>query len=178
MRDLQVTTMTGARTMLTGAALGAFKTRLRGELLTLGDSGYDETRRVHNGMIDKRPALIARCTGVADVLTAVRFARTHALLVAVRGGGHHPAGYGVCDGGLVLDLSPLRGIRVYPTRKTIQAQGGVIWGNLDRETATFGLATPGGMVSMTGIAGLTLGGGVGWLSRKYGLSCDNLLSVD
>jgi hypothetical protein len=164
--------------VLESEVVEAFKVGLRGALLRPGDDGYDTARKVFNAMIDKRPTLIARCTDETDVCNAVTFARAHDLLVAVRGGGHHPAGHGVCAGGLVIDLSPMKGLRVDPTHKTARAQGGVTWGEFDRETATFGLATPGGMITTTGIAGLTLGGGIGWLSRKYGLACDNLRSVD
>lgn len=178
MADLRVMTTTGEETILKEATVQQFKTSLRGALLHPGDDGYDTARKVFNAMIDKRPALIACCTGVADVINAVRFARAHQVLVAVRGGGHHAAGHSVCEGGLVIDLSPMKGLRVDPIRQTVQAQGGVTWGEFDRETAAFGLATTGGMISTTGIAGLTLGGGIGWLCRKYGLSCDNLLSVD
>ena len=178
MSALEVMTTTGRHIMLKEAAVQQLQASLRGALLRSSDAGYDEARRVWNAMIDKRPALIARCVGAADVVSCVNFAREHNLLVSVRGGGHHAAGFGVCDGGLMIDLSPMKGIRVDPARKTVQAQGGATWGDFDRETAAFGLATPGGQVSTTGIAGLTLGGGVGWLSRKYGLSCDNLLSVD
>jgi FAD/FMN-containing dehydrogenase len=156
----------------------AFKSSLRGELLLPGDEGYDEARAVWNGMIDKRPALIARCTGVADVIDAVNFARTNNLLVSVRGGGHNVAGKAVSDGGLMIDLSLMKGIRVDPKARTARAQPGATLGDLDRETQAFGLAAPAGIVSTTGIAGLTLGGGIGWLSRKYGLTADNLLSVD
>ena len=178
MADLRVMTTTGEETILKEATVQQFKTNLRGALLRPCDDGYDTARKVFNAMIDKRPALIACCTGVADVINAVRFARAHQVLVAVRGGGHHAAGHSVCEGGLVIDLSPLKGVRVDPRRQTVQAQAGVTWSEFDRETAAFGLATTGGMVSTTGIAGLTLGGGIGWLCRKYGLSCDNLLSVD
>src|SRR5918911_976812 len=160
------------------ATLGDLQASLRGALLRPGDDGYDAARRVWNGMIDKRPALIARCAGAADVITAVQFARSHNVQVAVRGGGHNVAGHAVCDDGLVIDLSPMKGIRVDPMARTARAQAGVTWGEFDRETATFGLATTGGLISTTGIAGLTLGGGIGWLMRKYGLACDNLLSVD
>jgi FAD/FMN-containing dehydrogenase len=152
--------------------------RLRGELLRPEHPEYDQARRIWNGMIDRRPALIARCTGVADVIEAVNFARRHDLLVSVRGGAHNVAGLAVCDGGLVIDLSALKGIHVDPKADTVRAQAGVVWGELDRETQLFCLATPGGFVSTTGIAGLTLGGGFGWLSRKYGLTVDNLLSID
>jgi FAD/FMN-containing dehydrogenase len=178
MADLRVMTTTGEETILKEATVQQFQTSLRGALLRPGDDGYDPARKVFNAMIDKRPALIACCTGVADVITAVRFARAHQVLVAVRGGGHHAAGHSVCEGGLVIDLSPMKGVRVDPIRQTVHAQGGVTWGEFDRETAAFGLATTGGMISTTGIAGLTLGGGIGWLCRKYGLSCDNLLSAD
>jgi FAD/FMN-containing dehydrogenase len=143
-----------------------------------GDEGYDAARLVWNGLIDKYPALIARPTGVADVVAAVNFARARGLEVAVRGGGHNVAGTAVCDDGLVIDLSGMKGIRVDPAARTVRAEAGVTWGELDRETQLFGLATPGGEVSVTGIAGLTLGGGIGVLRRKYGLSCDNLISVD
>jgi FAD/FMN-containing dehydrogenase len=149
-----------------------------GELLRPGDEGYDATRRVWNGMIDRRPALIARCTGVADVVSAVNFARVNDLLIAVRGGGHSVAGNGVCDDGMMIDLSPMKGVRVDPSARTARAQPGVTWGLFDRETNVFGLATTGGLVSTTGMAGLTLGGGVGWLARKHGVTADNLLSAD
>jgi FAD/FMN-containing dehydrogenase len=138
----------------------------------------EEARKVWNGNIDRRPALIARCTGVADVVEAVRFARANELLVAVRSGGHSAAGYSTCDGGIVIDLSRLKGIRVDPDGRTARAQPGVIWAEFDRETQAFGLATTGGTVSNTGIAGLTLGGGEGWLQGQCGLTCDNLLSAD
>jgi FAD/FMN-containing dehydrogenase len=149
-----------------------------GELISPDDSGYEQARRVWNGMIDRRPALIVRCRGVADAVASVRFARTHQLPLAVRGGGHNVAGFGTCDGGLVVDLSPMRGVRVDPTTRTAHAGGGATWGDLDRETQLFGLAAPGGVVSTTGIAGLTLGGGQGWLRRTYGMACDSLVSAD
>ncbi len=129
-------------------------------------------------MIDRRPALIARCAGVADVIAAVRFARTHELLVSVRGGGHNITGNAVCEGGLMIDLSPMKSVRVDPARRTARAEAGLTWGEYNRETQAFGLASTGGVVSTTGIAGLTLGGGLGWLMGKHGLSCDNLLSAD
>src|SRR5919106_340665 len=151
---------------------------LRGELLRPEDGGYDTTRAVFNGMIDKRPAMIVRCTGTADVIRGVDFARTHDLLLSVRGGGHSVAGNAVSDGGLMLDLSPMKGIRVDPARRTAQAQAGLTLGEFDHETQAFGLATTLGVVSVTGIAGLTLGGGLGWLNGKHGLACDNLLSAD
>lgn len=151
---------------------------LRGRLIRPGDKDYDTARKVWNGMIDKHPALIARCSGTADVIDAVNFARENLLLLSVRGGGHNIAGQSVCDDGLVVDLSEMRGVHVDPKVRTARAQGGATWADLDRETQVFGLAAPGGVVSTTGIAGLTLGGGLGWLRRKHGLSCDNLISVD
>ena len=174
-----MTTQHSANTrLLDKAIVGELWEAFGGELISPDHTAYDEARKVWNGMIDRRPALIARCTGVADVRSAVRFAREHDLLVAVRGGGHNIAGTAVCDGGMVIDLSPMKGTRVDPRRCTAQAQPGVLWGELDRETQGFGLACPGGIVTHTGIAGLTLGGGIGWLQRKYGLTCDNLLSAD
>ncbi len=164
--------------MVSGAALKDFKAILRGELLCPTDQGYDQARKVWNGMIDKRPALIARCAGAADVIHSVRFAREHDLLVSVRGGGHNVAGKSVCDGGLMIDLAPMKGIRVDPVRRTARAQPGLKLGEFDRETQAFGLATTLGVATDTGVAGLTLGGGTGWLNGKYGLACDNLISVD
>jgi FAD/FMN-containing dehydrogenase len=149
-----------------------------GELLLPNSPGYDAARRIWNGAIDRHPACIARCTSVADVVAAVRFARERELVVAVRSGGHGVAGHAVCDEGLVIDLSPMKGIRVDPQARTARAQAGVLWGELDRETQLHGLATVGGIVTHTGIAGLTLGGGIGWLMRKHGATVDNLLSVD
>ena len=178
MADVIATTTTGQTTVLDAAAVTAFQARLRGALLSPGADGYDAARRVWNGNIDRRPALIACCTGVADVMEAVHFARAHQLLVAVRGGGHNAAGHATCDGGLVINLTPMKGIRVDSRSRTAYAQGGVTWAEFDRETQVFGLATPGGNVSNTGIAGLTLGGGLGSLSGQYGLSCDNLLSAE
>jgi FAD/FMN-containing dehydrogenase len=178
MADLSMTTSTGSHIVIEGTTVETFKTSLRGELLRPGDTDYDEARKVWNGMIDKRPGLIARCTGVADVISAVDFARTHQLLVSVRGGGHNIPGNAVCNGGLMIDLARMRSVRVDPVRRTARAEGGVTWGEFDHETQAFGLATTGGSVSDTGIAGLTLGGGLGWLGGKCGLTCDNLLSAD
>ena len=155
-----------------------FAASLRGELLRPEDDGYDAARSVFNGMIDKCPAMIARCAGTADVIQGVDFARTHGLLLSVRGGGHNVAGMAVSDGGLMLDLSPMKGIRVDPSQRTAQAQAGLTLGEFDHETQAFGLATTLGVVSVTGIAGLTLGGGLGWLNGKHGLACDNLISAD
>jgi FAD/FMN-containing dehydrogenase len=168
---------TGVST-LDGSVLQAFRAQCRGTIIGPNDAGYDTARMLWNGMIDKRPAVIARCTGVADVRAAIEFARTNGLPVAIRGGGHNAAGTALCDGGVVIDLSAMRGIRVDPLTRTVRAQGGVTWGEFDRETQVFGLATTGGAISTTGIAGLTLGGGLGWLMRSYGLACDNLLSAD
>jgi FAD/FMN-containing dehydrogenase len=178
MADLRITTIQGVDTVLKDTAIEAFRTTLRGELLCPVDAGYETARKVWNGMIDKRPALIVRCAGVADVITAVHFARSHNLLIAVRGGGHNIAGHAVCDGGLMIDLSRMKGLRVDPVHRTAHAQPGLTWGEFDHETQVFGLATPGGFISTTGIAGLTLGGGWGWLARSYGLASDNLRSVD
>jgi FAD/FMN-containing dehydrogenase len=151
---------------------------IRGAVIDRADEGYDPARAIWNGAIDRRPACVARCAGVADVVAAVRFARERDLLVAVRSGGHGVAGHAICDGGLVIDLSPMKGIRVDPAARTARAEAGVLWGELDRETQLHGLATVGGIVTHTGIAGLTLGGGIGWLTRKHGATVDNLLSVD
>jgi hypothetical protein len=178
MADLRITTTRGTDTVLDEATVQGFKTSLRGPLLCPGDDGYDEACTIWNAMIVKRPALIVRCAGVADVINAVHFARTNNLLVAVRGGGHSIPGHSLCDGGLMIDLSQMKSIRVDPLRRTARAEPGVKLGEFDHETQAFNLATTAGVVSDTGIAGLTLGGGMGWLARKYGLSCDNLLSVD
>lgn len=159
-------------------AVRGMSTTFLGRLLTPGDPGYEEARRVHNGLIDKRPAVIARCRGAADVADAVRLGRTLGLEIAVRGGGHNPAGRAVTEGGLMIDLSLMQGIRVDPAARTARAEGGATWRELDRETQLHGLATTGGSVSSTGIAGYTLGGGLGWLMGRCGLAVDNLLSVD
>src|SRR5713226_8232586 len=154
------------------------KETLRGELLTPGSPGYDQARAIWNAMIDKRPAIIVRCAGAADVIQAVNFARKHDLLVAVRGGGHNIAGNAVCDGGLMIDLSLMKSVRVNPKDKRAFVEPGATLANFDHEAQAFGLATPLGINSTTGVAGLTLGGGFGWLSRKYGMTVDNLLSAD
>ncbi len=178
MTDLRVISTNGTDTILEEAAVQRFADSLRGPLLHPGEVGYDEARRVWNGMIDRRPALIARCAGVADVIAAVRFARDHELLASVRGGGHNITGNAVCEGGLMIDLSPMKSVRVDPAQRTARAEAGLTWGEYNGETQAFGLASTGGVVSTTGIAGLTLGGGLGWLMGKHGLSCDNLLSAD
>jgi FAD/FMN-containing dehydrogenase len=164
--------------MLEEAAVREFRASLRGNVLTPSDPGYDEARRIHNGMFDRRPAVIARCLGTADIVDAVRFARTHDLELAIRAGGHSVAGKSVCEGGLMLDLSPMKGIHVDPRGRTVRAQAGATWGDFNRETQLHGLATTGGVVSTTGIAGLTLGGGLGWLMGKHGLAADNLISAE
>ncbi len=160
------------------ANFDALKPHLRGELILPGDAAYDEARKLYNAMIDKKPAAIARCVDVADVIACVNHARSSEILLAVRGGGHNGPGLGSCDGGLVIDLSRMRGIWVDPAAKTVAVGGGCVWGDVDHATHPFGLATPSGFISTTGVGGLTLGGGIGHLSRKYGLSIDNLLSVD
>ena len=178
MPEVSLLSNSGAETMVQASTFQAFQASMRGTLIRPGDASYEIARKTWNGMIDKHPALIARCTGVADVITAVRFARDHDLLVAVRGGGHSLPGFSVCEGGMVIDLSLMKGIRVDPDKRTAVAQAGLTWGDYDRETQVFGLASTGGVISTTGIAGLTLGGGIGWLMRKYGLACDHLRSVD
>src|SRR5262245_20707543 len=150
----------------------------RGRLISADHADYDIAREVWNGAIDRRPRLIAQCLGTADVVAAVRFARDHDLKIAIRGGGHNVAGTAVCDDGIVIDLSAMRGVRADPADRRAWVQGGALWGDVDHETQAHGLATTGGIVSHTGIAGLTLGGGVGWLMRKHGLTVDNLLAVD
>src|SRR6266566_1371626 len=156
----------------------AFQEGLRGQVLRPGDPSYDDARALWNGLIDRRPALIVQCSGAADVVDAVNFAREQNLLVSIKGGGHNVAGNAVNDGGLVIDLSQMRGVHVDPSTQTVRAQGGATWGETDREAQLIGLAVPGGVVSTTGIAGLTLHGGVGHLRRKLGLSIDSLRSVD
>lgn len=152
--------------------------RLKGRLVGPEDADYDEARTVWNGMIDKRPAVIAECADASDVAVAVNFARENNLVVAVRGGGHNVAGHATCDDGIVIDLTPMKNVTVDIGRRTAVAEGGVTWGDYDKETQRHGLASPGGAISTTGIAGLTLGGGFGWLSRSYGLACDNLISAE
>src|SRR5208282_970423 len=151
---------------------------LRGDLIRPADAGYDEARAAYNAMIDKHPAAIARCRDVADVISCVRFAREHGIAIAVRGGGHNAAGLGVADDALVIDLSPLRSTTVDPQNHTVRADAGCTWGDVDHATVTFGMATPSGFLASTGVAGLTLGGGIGYLSRRFGLTVDNLLSAD
>jgi len=167
--------------MTTSAEVGHGKAQIRGfrgRLIGLDHPDYDSARAVWNGAIDRRPRLIARCIGAADVVAAVRFARDHDLEIAIRGGGHNVAGTAVCDDGIVIDLSAMRAVRVDPAGRRAWVQGGARWGDVDRETQAYGLATTGGIVSHTGVAGLTLGGGIGWLMRKYGLTVDNLLAAE
>jgi hypothetical protein len=164
--------------MLSDTTVAAFKSALRGQLIAPDDAGYDDARKVFNGMIQKRPRLIATCADVADVITAVNFARDNTLPVSIRCGGHNAAGSGVCDDGLVVDLSPMRYVHVDPQKKTIRAAGGALWGDVDHAGHPFGLSVPSGIISTTGVGGLTLGGGIGHLTRHFGLTIDNLLSVD
>ena len=154
------------------------KSSFRGQLIQRTDPGYDIARKLYNGMIDKRPHLIAQCADVADVIAAVKFGVANNLLTAIRGGGHNGAGLGSCDDGLVIDLSRMKGIRVNPADKSVRVEAGCLWGDVDHATHAFGMAVPCGFISTTGVAGLTLGGGIGYLSRRYGLTIDNLLSVD
>ncbi len=159
-------------------SLDQLKAAFQGELIQPADAAYDSARKVYNGMIDKHPRLIARCTSVADVIAAVRYGVSNSLLTAIRGGSHNGAGLGVCDDGMVIDLSPMKEVRVNPEDKTVRVEGGCVWGDVDRATHPFGMATPSGFVSSTGVGGLTLGGGIGYLTRTYGLTIDNLLSVE
>jgi FAD/FMN-containing dehydrogenase len=156
----------------------AFRASLRGEVLEPADAGYHEARKLYNAMIDRKPALIARAVDGADVITCVNYARDHGILLAIRGGGHNGPGLGSCNDGLTIDLSRMRGVRVNPTARTVQVAGGAVWGDVDHATHPFGQAVPAGIISTTGVGGLTLGGGIGHLSRKYGLTIDNLLEVD
>ena len=162
---------------MSSAAIEQLRGRLRGALLLPADNGYDQARNVYNAMIDRRPAMIARCTGAADVAACVVAAREHNLVVSVRGGGHNVAGNAVCDAGLMIDLTPMKGVVVDAAQRTAWVQGGVTLGEFDREAQLFGLATTLGVVSLTGVAGLTLGGGIGWLNGLHGLACDNLVGA-
>lgn len=175
---MQAKTIEGGETDLPQAALDGFKGRLKGPILLPGEAGFDESRTVWNAMIDKTPALVVRCLGNADVIAGVQFAREHRLLLCVKGGGHNIAGLATADGALMLDLSLMRGVWVDPERKIAHAQGGCLLGDLDRETQVHGLATVLGFVSLTGIAGLTLGGGFGYLSRRWGWTTDNVIGMD
>src|SRR5436190_765327 len=165
-------------TVLGDGTIAELAEAVRGEVIGPADPSYDEARAIWNGAHDRRPALIVRCAGVADVVRAVEFARSQDLEIAVRGGSHSIPGFSTVDGGIVIDLSAMQGIRVDPEAGTARAQGGVQWGEFDHETQAFGLAVTGGLVSTTGLGGFTLGGGIGWLVRKHGLTCDNLISAD
>ena len=176
--DLPAKSLTGGELMLRGSSIEQFAASLAGDLVLPGNDGYERARHIWNGMFDMRPALIARCTGASDVIQAVNFAREHQLLTAVRGGGHSFSGKSTCDGGLVIDLEPMRGVRVDPAARRAFLEAGSRLGQLDRETQAFGLATPAGTVADTGAAGLTLGGGFGRLGRRFGLTCDNLVGAD
>ncbi len=167
-----------SKIMLNENSITEFKANLRGGVIEPHDKSYDEARKVYNGMIHKKPRLIARCADVADVIRSVNFAREQSLLLAIRSGGHNAGGLGICDDGLVIDLAPMKYTRVDPTARTVTAGGGCTWGDVDHATHAFGLATPSGIISTTGVGGLTLGGGVGHLTRKCGLTIDNLITAD
>jgi len=171
-------TSDGRQIVLSRSDIDDFRASLRGQLLLPGATGYDDARKIWNGMFDRRPALIARCAGAADVVQSVNFARAHQLLVAVRGGGHGLSGQSVCDNGLMIDLAPMRSVRVDAARKSARVEPGVVLGELDREALAFGLVTTTGTVSHTGAGGLTLGGGFGRLGRRFGMACDNVTTVD
>jgi FAD/FMN-containing dehydrogenase len=175
---VQLATLSCGRKIIEEAEIEQLRRSMRGSLLRPEDSGYQEARVIFNGMFDPRPALIARCRGTADIVEAVRFAGRHSLLTAIRAGGHSVAGNSTCDAGLVIDLSQMNGVVVDRARRTVRVQAGARWGDVDRETQVFGLATPGGIVSHTGVAGLTLNGGIGWLRNRYGLACDNLVAAE
>ena len=177
MADVAAVTVGGRERDLPSSAVDDLASRLQGALIRPGDPGYEPARQIWNGLIDRHPALVARCAGAEDVVAAVNFARDNELPLAVRGGGHGVAGHALCDGGLVIDLSDMRAVDVDPEARTARSQGGCTLGDLDRETQRHGLATPLGVVTETGIAGLTLSGGIGHLRRKHGLSCDNLVSA-
>ena len=164
--------------MLTSATVKEFNEGLRGSIIGPEDKGYDDARKVHNGMIDKKPLMIVYCKDVADVIRTVNFARNNNLLLSVRSGGHNAGGLGICDNGVVIDLSGIKYTQVDPVSKTVVAGGGCTWGDIDHATHAFGLATPSGIISTTGVGGLTLGGGIGHFTRQLGLTIDNLLSVD
>jgi len=178
MNDLSLTTLEAGKTTVSAVAIEALMAGIRGTTLMGADSGYDEARVIWNGMIDRSPGLIVRCAGAGDVIAAVRFARENNLLVSMRGGGHNIAGSAVCDGGLLIDLSPMRSVRVDAAAKRAWVEPGATLADVDKETQAFGLVVPTGINSTTGIAGLTLGGGFGWLTRKFGMTIDNLVSAD
>jgi FAD/FMN-containing dehydrogenase len=175
--SVSIATVPSGTLGFTDEQLAELAMRFRGPVLAPGDPGYEESRAVENLAIDRHPGLIIRCSGEADVIDGVKLAREHGLVLAIRGGGHHVAGHGTADGGLVLDMRDMNGVWVDPVNKRVRVQGGATWGQVDREAQVFGLAVPGGVVSTTGVGGLTLGGGIGWLHRKWGLACDNLISA-
>ncbi|MGH8866853.1 MAG: FAD-binding oxidoreductase [Actinomycetes bacterium] len=172
-----VSTLSGGTAQFDDERLAELRATFRGRVITPGDEGYDEGRDAHNALFDRRPGMIVECTGTADVIDAVRLAADEGLLLAVRGGGHSIAGHSTSDGGLLVDLAAMSGVWVDPTTGMVSAQGGATWGDVDREAQAFGLAVPGGIISTTGVGGLTLGGGIGWLHRKHGLACDSLRAV-
>ena len=176
--NINLAKLSGGTILIPGERLDALKARVRGAVLTERDEGYGAARSVWNAMIDRRPALIVRCAGAADVSAAVDFAREAGALLSVRGGGHNIAGSAVCEGGVMIDLSPMKSVRIDPFARTARVEPGVTLGEFDREAQAFGLVTPTGINSTTGIAGLTLGGGFGWISRKFGLTADNLIGAD
>jgi FAD/FMN-containing dehydrogenase len=178
MTEIQFSGLQGGKVALSNDILTALQSQLRGSLCLPDEAGYDEARTIWNAMIDRRPAAVVRCSGAGDVMRAVRIARENGLLVAVRGGGHNISGNAVCEGGLLIDLSPMRSVRVDPKTRTARVEPGVTLGEFDKEAQTFGLATPLGINSTTGVAGLALGGGFGWLSRKLGFTVDNLIAAD
>jgi len=178
MEGVRAITTAGQEILLNDEDIATLRERLQGELLSAADSGYDEGRSMWNALHDRRPALLVRCTGASDVIAVVNFARTHNIEIAVRGGGHNVSGSGSCDGGIQLDMSRLKSIRLDAGHRTARVEPGATWGEFDREAQAFGLATTGGICSQTGVAGVTLGGGFGWLMRKHGLALDNLLSLD
>jgi FAD/FMN-containing dehydrogenase len=178
MSDVQFVGLKGGKIAVSTDILTALRPQLRGNLCLPDEAGYDEARTIWNAMIDRRPGAVVRCHGASDVMRAVRLARDNGLLVAVRGGGHNIAGNAVCEGGLLIDLSPMRSVRIDPKKRTARVEPGVTLGEFDKEAQAFGLATPLGINSTTGVAGLTLGGGFGWLSRKFGFTVDNLISAD
>lgn len=178
MRAIRAVNTAGQDVFLHGTVIHEFRTTLRGDLFTAEDAGYDEGRALWNALCDRRPSLVVRCADATDVVATVNFARAHRLPVAVRGGGHNVSGCGSCDGGIQLDMSRMKAIHVDPDRRTASVEAGVKWGEFDQEAQRFGLATTGGICSRTGVAGVTLGGGFGWLMRKHGLALDNLLSLE
>src|SRR6516164_3148021 len=164
--------------MISPSVIESFKASVRGEVLCPGEQRYDQARKIHNAMIDRHPSIIVRCAGVADVMACVKFAHEHKVAASVLGTGHNVAGFGLCDDGIVIDLRAMKGIHANPKARTARVEPGVTWGELNHDLQAFGLAATGGYVGTTGVGGLTLGGGLGWMVRKYGCALDNLISVD